>query len=311
MQVAVVHQLGTQRASFRSGRQNREQLEIEAIAAIADGARLAGHDVMVCEADRHLIRSLDEFFCAGPRTRPDGVVLNLSYGIQGLSRQSHVPSILEMCGIPYVGSDPLTQGILLDKRLTKQLLTSVGLPTPRSPTEESLVTIRDSLPYPMLVKPQSESFSLDVAVVSTIDDLNEARARLSIDYGKAVLIEEYLPGREFNVSLLGDADVEMLPPVEVVFPGPEPHIYTTDDKLQHRPGRAYGVCPAAISKELTASLQTMAMDAFHALHCRDFARVDFRIDASERPVILEVNGLPSLHYFVLRACCLARRNVAQ
>jgi D-alanine-D-alanine ligase len=249
--------------------------------------------VKVVEGDRHIIDRLEAHFGAN-ETAQDPFVFNYAYGVQGRLRYAHIPGILEMLGIPYLGSNPLAQSVSSDKAIAKRLFRYHGLPTP----DFAVVDPRDYRPptfaYPLVAKPVGEAASLGVALVA-----DESQLRTVVDdvwsiYHQPTLVEAFLEGREINVSVIGNDPVLAMTPVEVVIEGPGPLIYTHLDK-HYRSGRtARLICPAPIPPPLDRRARELAIAAFHALACEDWARVDLRTDSRGELHVLEVNSIPTL-----------------
>jgi D-alanine-D-alanine ligase len=223
-----------------------------------------------------------------------GMVMNLSYGIQGQARYTHVPSILEMIGIPYVGSGPLAHSIALDKVVTKMVLVQNDLPTPRFAVLQEPEFEAPRLDYPLIVKPKHEAVSFGIRVVRDEAELREAAGLIFEMFGQAVLVEQFVDGREVNVGILGNAPGEALPPVELAFGESGPKVYSYEDKTGASGRTIELLCPAPIGWDLTAKAQQLAVKAFSIVGCSDCARVDMRLDANDDFHILEINSLPSL-----------------
>lgn len=163
-----------------------------------------------------------------------GLVFNLSYGIQGRARYTHIPAIFEMLGIPYVGSGPETHAVALDKVLTKMVLLQRGLPTPKFTVLENPdfeLPLQENLTYPLIVKPKDEAVSFGLKIVHNDEELREGVRTIYENYDASILVEGYIDGREFNVGLLGNDPVEALPPVELLFSEGK-KIYTYEDKVK-------------------------------------------------------------------------------
>ncbi len=225
-----------------------------------------------------------------------GLVFNLSYGIQGRARYTHIPGILEMLGIPYVGSGPETHAIALDKVLTKMVLLQRGLPTPNFTVLETPhfeLPLQESLNYPLIIKPKDEAVSFGLRIVNNDQELREGVKAIYDMFKAPTLVEEYIEGREINVGLLGNDPVEALPPCEIIFSEGE-KIYTYEDKISSSGRRLDKSCPADLPDDVNKKVKELAVDAFKALGCFDSARVDFRLDDKGNPFILEVNSMASL-----------------
>ena len=238
--------------------------------------------------------------------RPD-IVFNIAEGFRGVNREAQVPAICEFFGIPYSGSDPFTLTLCLDKAKTKETLAFHGIPTPRFAVVEDigeLQTRTADLELPLFVKPLHEGSSKGITdrnLCFDRDHLARQTRFLLENYQQPVLVEEYLPGKEFTCAVLGNGNrATVLPIVGMNFeslPDGALPIYSFDAKfVWDRPENPLEIfqCPARITKELQASIERVTLDAFRVLGCRDWARVDVRLDAAGNPNVLEVNPLPGI-----------------
>ena len=240
------------------------------------------------------------------KANPD-IVFNIAEGFHGVNRESHVPAICEFYGIPYSGSDPFTLTLCLDKARTKETLTFHGIPTPRFAVVErveGLGAVTEQLAFPLFVKPLHEGSSKGITDANLCFDrghLSRQTAFLLENYRQPVLVEEYLPGKEFTCAVVGNGDEAVVLPIvgmnfETLPKGALP-IYSFDAKfVWDRPENPLDIfqCPARITRELQASIERVTLDAFRVLGCRDWARIDVRLDASGKPNVLEVNPLPGI-----------------
>jgi D-alanine-D-alanine ligase len=199
-----------------------------------------------------------------------------------------------MVGVPYVASGPLAHSLSLDKVVTKMILRQHGLPTPEFAVLDSPDAPVPELPYPLIVKPKSEAVSFGLKVVANEAELREAAGVIFEEFRQPILVEQYVEGREINVGLLGNSPPEALPPVELVFPGDGPGIYTYEDKTGTSGRTVSHRCPPAVDAPILEKARELAVHAFKVLGCCDCARVDMRLDAADQLYILEVNSLPSL-----------------
>jgi D-alanine-D-alanine ligase len=293
MKVAVVYNRISKRVINLFGVPNREKYGLASIKRITDGLKAGGHQTLAIEGDKDLLDALEEFMPRVLEGERPGLVFNLSYGIQGEARYTHVPGMLEMAGIPYVGSGPLAHSLALDKVVAKMIFRQHGLPTPDFAVVESLEQELPDLPFPLIVKPQSEAVSFGLRVVDNPDELREAVGVILERFAQPVLVERYIAGREVNVGLLGNDPLEALPPAELGFPD-GPQIYTYEDKTGKSGREIQVICPARLDEETTARAQDLARQAFRALRCADCARVDMRIDEEGGLWLLEINSLPSM-----------------
>jgi D-alanine-D-alanine ligase len=239
------------------------------------------------------------------QTRPD-IVFNIAEGFYGVNREAHVPAICEFFGIPYSGSDPFTLSLCLDKSRTKETLSYHGIPTPRFAVVERLADLEKvkGLSLPLFVKPLHEGSSKGITDSNLCWDrphLLRQTEFLLENYGQPVLVEEYLPGKEFTCAVLGNGtEATVLPVVGMNFetlPAGALPIYSFDAKfVWDRPEKPLDIfqCPARITRELQASIERVTLDAFRVLGCRDWARIDVRLDAAGVPNVLEVNPLPGI-----------------
>jgi len=238
--------------------------------------------------------------------RPD-IVFNIAEGFRGVNREAQVPAICEFFGIPYSGSDPFTLTLCLDKAKTKETLAFHGIPTPRFAVVEDvgeLQTRTADLQLPLFVKPLHEGSSKGITdrnLCFDRDHLARQTRFLLENYQQPVLVEEYLPGKEFTCAVLGNGNrATVLPIVGMNFeslPEGALPIYSFDAKfVWDRPENPLEIfqCPARITKELQASIERVTLDAFRVLGCRDWARIDVRLDAAGNPNVLEVNPLPGI-----------------
>ncbi|QGG48357.1 ATP-grasp domain-containing protein [Heliorestis convoluta] len=294
MKIAIVYNRDSQAVINLFGIPNREKYGLKTIHMIRDAIKKGGYQVKTFEGDKNLISNLEDYMPSVISGERPGLVFNLSYGIQGRARYTHVPGILEMLGIPYVGSGPETQAIALDKVVTKVILMHKGLPTPRfCVLEKPDSPLSEDLSYPLIVKPKDESISLGLRIVYNEEELRAGVENIYEMFQAPTLVEEYIEGREINVGLLGNDPVQALPPVELDF-GDGEQIFSYEDKMEISGRQVRKVCPANLSIEERERLQNLAIEAFKALGCFDAARVDFRLDRDGNPYILEINSLPSL-----------------
>jgi len=279
----------------------------ETAEAIADALRAGGHEVVVLEADTTLLDTIR-------RARVD-LCFNIAEGHRGDARESQVPALLEMLGIPYTGSKVLANAISLDKALTKRVWRDSGLPTaPFQVLPRDDEPLDHRLGFPLFVKPLREGSGMGINASSIVHD--EAALREQVrwvvnTYRQPALVEAYLPGREFTVGLIGNTLAPGEPPLSplydergfCVFPILEIDVSTIaesvgvyDSHIKSDLPLASGYyCPAPIDEVLTAEIKGLAVAAFEAIGALDFGRVDFRLGADGRPYLLEINTLPGLN----------------
>ena len=294
MRVAIVFNRDSQRVINLLGLPNREKYGSKAIRRISDSLRKGGHQVAAFEGDKDLIDNLEEFMPRAVKGERPGMVFNLAYGIQGQARYTHVPGILEMIGLPYIGSGPMAHSLALDKVVSKMIFVQKGIPTPDFAVLDDVDFEVPDLEFPLIVKPKNEAVSFGIKIVNNEEELRAAAQLIFDEFRQPVLVERYIGGREINVGLLGNQPTEALPPAEILFGKSGPKIYTQEDKTR-KSGREITVaCPADLPVELAEEAQRIAKQAFVALGCFDCARVDLRLDSEDQFHVLEVNSLPSL-----------------
>ncbi len=229
------------------------------------------------------------------------IVFNMAEGLWGRARESQVPAILEAYRIPYTGSDPLTLALCLDKALTKRLWQSAGLPTPEFCTVADMAELdqaRDSLPvFPLFVKPAHEGASKGIGVESIVESDRELRARVEwvlAWYQQPALIEEFLPGREFTIGILGNGlQARVLGIGEIVLTSLD-RVYGFGQKERWE-ARVPHKLIAVESTSLKSELAELALRAYRAVGCRDLGRLEIRLDKNDNPQLLEINPIVGLH----------------
>ncbi len=255
------------------------------------------HNVTLVEADLSAFAKLREI-------NPD-IVFNIAEGFNGVSREAQIPAILDMLQIPYSGSDALTLATCLDKARTKEILSYYKIPNAKFIIATSLdQTGNVDLKYPLIVKPISEGSSKGIFSTSFVKDNNELTKeveRILEEYNQPALIEEFLPGREFTVAILGNGtEAEVMPIVEIKyseFPKDFVPIYSYEAKwildTKENPLEVFS-CPAEISPALEEKIKDISLRTFNTLRCRDWSRIDIRLDENGEPNVIEINPLPGI-----------------
>ncbi len=249
------------------------------------------------------IESDDKAYARLKRVKPH-LVFNMAERLYGPNRESHIPSICELLGIPYTGSDPLTLGICLDKSRAKEILSFHKIPNPAFWIVESPLEIPRAISLPAIVKPLYEGSSKGIRNNSVVHNLRELYARIHeviAFYEEPVIVERFLPGREFTVGVLGNhPGLEVLPIVEIdhsMLPDGAMPIYSYEAKwIWDRPEQPLKIfnCPANIGEDLQRRIEHLVKRACVVLRIRDWSRVDVRLDERGEPNILEVNPLPGV-----------------
>lgn len=261
------------------------------IAAISETLAGIGYEV-----DRiGNIRALCSRLARGDRW---DMVFNICEGMYGRSREAQVPALLEAFDIPYTFSDPLVCAVTLDKAVAKRLVREAGLRTPAFAVVADLSALAAvNLRYPLFAKPIAEGTGRGITQDSRIADpgqLERVCSRLLSELGEPVLVEEYLPGREFTVGVLGaDKSARAMGTMEVtMLPGVGGGVYSFETKEKCEELVRYDRLPEG---PLRDSIHELAVNCYRTLGCRDTGRVDIRLDADGLPSFMEVNPLPGLH----------------
>ncbi len=217
------------------------------------------------------------------------------------SREAQVPSILEMLNIPYSGSDPQCLAICLDKPLTKKMVASAGVCTPRwcvINESEELWQISDfGFPFPAIVKPACEGSSKGIRLNSVVDNAKQAReaiGRLLEHYQQPAMLEEFIGGDEVTVGIIGNSPPKILGIMRILPRRKAGYfLYSLEVKRDCFDLVDYE-CPACLEEKVLERIKLSSLNAFRVLGCRDFARLDFRISPEGVPHFLEINPLPGL-----------------
>jgi D-alanine-D-alanine ligase len=274
----------------------------ETIHHVSNAIERAGWEYLQIEADEDCYESL--------RLQNPDIVFNRAEGVRGESRESQVPAFCEMLGIPYVGSGIMANAIGLDKPTTKMIIEHHGLKTAPFQVFTALgEPIRRGLGFPLILKPSHEGSSIGINWDNVVYDEAAFREKLEemlLTYGQPILVERFIDGREFSVGLvgnfLGDEEPTVLPVLEVDFSGFPPELGRVlgqkaksvfDDSSNYK-------CPAKIDDELRRRIEAHAKASFKALGCKDWARLDYRLDVDGELYLLELNTLPGIDYDVER-----------
>jgi len=231
------------------------------------------------------------------------LVFNLFEGFSGYPEtEAKVADILTLMGIPHTGCPGPALRLALDKSKVKALLQDNGIDTPAFQllTPETISKFR--LKFPCIVKPCGEDASHGISqesVVGNLAGLKKQVARISRSYGGKALVEEFVDGREFNVTVLGNSKLSVLPVSEIEYALPHgvPRILTYAAKWDPESPDFRGttaVCPARITNREVKRLEEVALKAFRLLGCRGYARIDLRLDNNGHVNVLEVNPNPDI-----------------
>lgn len=253
----------------------------------------AGHKVVLIGGARQLI---DRHTRNGLKL---DIVFNISEGFRGRNRESQVPAILELYNIPFVGADALTLGITLDKVAAKKCFIADGLPTARyfkANVDDDLFEL-NTIGFPLFVKTLHEGTSKGITQSSRVENFQQLKKQVEHicrNYKQPALVEEFIKGTEFTVGIIGNNPPEAMPVVQYAIAGKK-HLGNEFYSYRHVIERSVEyICPAPIDEKLALHLQDLAVRAYRSVDCRDFGRVDFRVDEAGNPYVLEINPLPNL-----------------
>lgn len=243
-----------------------------------------------------------EQFLDNVRREKVDIVFNIAEGRGGYrSRESQVPSVLEMLDIPYTGSDPQCLAVCLDKHVTKKLAATEGIITPKwlviDGDEDFYKISREELPFPVIIKPAYEGSSKGIRLTSIAYDEIEAAeevSKLLHDYRQPVMVEEFIDGDEVTVGVVGNSPPKLVGIMRVLPKKRIEHfVYSVEVKRDYLNLVEYE-CPVDLPDDVIAGLESTSMKVFKTLGCRDFSRVDFRVSRDGTPYFIEINPLPGL-----------------
>ncbi|MEP7086464.1 MAG: ATP-grasp domain-containing protein [Gemmatimonadota bacterium] len=269
------------------------------LAQIAGVLERAGHEIGFQIVMPDVVALATELRAAEP-----ALVVNLAEAFDGKSAlESNVAALLNLLDLRYTGSSPAGLMLAGDKALSKKVLSFHGVRSPEFATvHRGDVEWAGDLKFPLIVKPPQEDASIGITHASVVHNVQELLAQMGAVQGnfhQPPLIEEFIDGREFYVGVIGNADARALPPMEMDFTGfptDKPRIASWaakwgedgDEKGEEFAGTRTFV-PNDLPPELDELLRKTALDAFHALRLRDYARVDMRVSESGEAYVIEVN----------------------
>ncbi|MFW9981298.1 MAG: ATP-grasp domain-containing protein [Candidatus Thorarchaeota archaeon] len=282
-------------------RKDESEFEVEydpphTIEMIKHGIESAGHEYIFIEADENFLESVKI-------AKPD-LVFNRSEGVRGESRESHIPAILEMLAIPYVGANVLSTAVCLNKGWTKKFLAFHNILTPQF---HILSTLREAnkidFKYPIILKPNEEGSSVGINednVVFLKKNLARKLGAMIEEYRQPILAEQFIQGREFSVGVLDclGPKPEVLAILEIdfsKFPEEIAGVYGQKAKTIYE-GLDHYICPAKIQKDLKKKIERVSIEICRLLEVPDFARIDYRMDSDENLYFLEINPLPGMDF---------------
>ena len=277
------------------------------ISALEEAIVHLGHRPVRLGSPRHLLALVSTGSAGeGAMEVPVDVAFNLSEGFGGRNREAWAPVLLEMAAIPCIGSDALTLSLSLDKAWANRWLANVGIPIAQQisiASREAALDVKLPAAYPLFIKPRWEGTAKGIRPSSRVESREELVrevARIVSDYDQPALVEAFVPGAEYTVTLIGNDPPRALPVLQRALDresGIGLHaVEGSQEDAGQASSRANGFeyeTPGVLTPDLEARMAELAIRAFQALKCRDFARLDFRLDSSGEPVFLEINPLPT------------------
>ncbi|MDR1546868.1 MAG: D-alanine--D-alanine ligase, partial [Deltaproteobacteria bacterium] len=214
-----------------------------------------------------------------------------------LGEDGTVQGLLELAGLPYVGSGVLASAQCMDKAATKAVYRTLGLPVVEDLVSQAgeapqaaAARAAAALGLPLVVKPLNQGSSVGLTIAATVEAAAEALMEAWRLHPTA-LVERHVQGREFTVAVLGNRRPQALPPIEIV---PAPGHVFFDYQAKYEPGQAQEICPASLEDVQTARISELAVAAHRGLGCRGLSRTDFILDGAGEFRLLETNTLPGL-----------------
>jgi D-alanine-D-alanine ligase len=291
MLIGITYDLRNDYLAAGYGEEETAEFDREStIKAIDTALRTMGHETM----------PIGNFMSLMPRLLTGerwDLVFNICEGLYGFGRESLVPALLEAHRIPYVFSDPLVLALTLHKGMSKHVISDLGIPTPPFAVVKSMAEVAEvTLPYPLFAKPVAEGTGKGVTPASKVSNAEELQvvcAELLRIFHQPVLVETFLPGREFTVGIVGNGEkARSIGIMEVILlENSDPEVYSYHNKEFCEELVEYRAVNDAEARQAEAT----ALAAWHALDCRDGGRVDLRSDANGIPNFIEVNPLAGLH----------------
>jgi D-alanine-D-alanine ligase len=273
---------------------------LEQVGAISEVLTEAGYNVSTALTSPDIPRFIEKL----REEKPD-LIFNFCEAIESDAFQEmNVAGLYDLLGIPYTGSNPLTLGSCLNKVRAKEILSFHKLNVPafrvfNSPDEVS----RRKLNFPVIAKPIHEDASAGISNASVVYDRDHLQAHLAVmlkTFKQPILVEQFVDGREFNVAIVGNEELVALPVSEIDFSSmPEGYHHIVSYEAKWMPESVeykstVPICPAKINQRMQKKIQNTAIRAYEVMGCRDYARVDMRVDKTGRVFVLEVNSNPDL-----------------
>jgi D-alanine-D-alanine ligase len=293
MHISILHNADCDLLEDDPGREAREDVR-RVVRSVTEALRGEGFGVDAVPVVGDSFAFLDAL-----KERPPDLVLNLCESLAADSRgEMVIPCLLELLHLPYTGSSGLALALALHKPRARDLLKARGVPAPQGVVIQERAQLKSlTLPFPLIVKPVREDASVGIEFDSVVEDataLEKAVSRILSTLSQPALVEQYIPGREISVSLLGNSPRGALPLTEIrfgkAFEG-RPNILSYGAKWDVKSAEYIDSPsgPCELPSELQARCIQVALDAFEALECRDYGRVDLRLTPAGEPYVIDIN----------------------
>ncbi len=270
--------------------------DVETIEIIAKYLTQCGYEVVPIEANDEAYFRLHE-----ERARID-LVFNYSMGMYGAARYAHLPAMLEMLRLPYTGSDPLTQALVMNKAKMQDVLAANGVPVlPSQVFTTADEPLHADLQFPLIVKPIAQGSSAGITAKSVVLSTKELEARVAqvlLTFREPAIVQPFLEGREFSVPMLGNPP-RILPVIELDYsrlPEGLAHLDSLEVKwiFEEQAATHHLVCPALLTTDESEVIETTVRAAWDALRLRDWCRIDLRGSSDGKLYVLDVNSPPGV-----------------
>jgi len=260
----------------------------EMVHDVAEALESCGHDVSMIDVNMNIMESLNKFIRNANTGETDGIVFNISHSIYERNQHTHLTSILEMLGAPYLGSAPYGHTLALDSLITKILFRNEGISTPDIWVFNNPDDDMSYIEFPVIVKPKNEDPTFNERIIYNTEALSESVAFINEELRQPALVEKVINGRDFSVGLLGNTSPKTFPVIENDF------LEATPYKFSSNPAELKNNTSGDISEDIEIAMQKLSIKGFNALGLRDFALASVRMDEQGKLYLLKVNSMVNL-----------------
>lgn len=277
---------------------------------VEDGKKHTAHMVHSLEALGHVVRVVEFWKDVRPALHgynpAEWIVFNWCEGIEGeVGGDARICRDLDAMGFTYTGNSPTTLRLSVEKGRAKKLLQRWSIPTPAGREFKTAADLATWEQFPVIVKPVSQHCSAGVTRDAVVHDLESLRRRIAYitdTFREAALVEQFIAGREINVGVWGNGRPRMLPLREIDFSmiaNPMHQLVTWDSKWSPDSAEWHSmpvITEVKTSSTLHAKIEEIVMRTYRVFECRDYARVDLRIDLNDQPYVVDVNPNPDITF---------------